>query len=71
MEPHVVRDAGRGAAIGARTRRHGQRGGARPGHRRRWPGNWPSKQLEKVYAVEHELLEQYTPDAYSLALRGS
>src|SRR5579864_3747378 len=27
-----------------------------------------SKQLEKVYAFEHELLENYTPDAYSLAL---
>jgi electron transfer flavoprotein alpha subunit len=26
-------------------------------------------QLEKVYAVEHELLKQYTPDAYSAALR--
>lgn len=25
--------------------------------------------LEKVYAVEHELLAQYTPDAYSSALR--
>src|SRR6185312_7058249 len=28
-----------------------------------------SKQLEKVYAVEHALLKDYTPDAYSLALR--
>jgi electron transfer flavoprotein alpha subunit len=26
-------------------------------------------QLEKVWAVEHELLKDYTPDAYSLALR--
>jgi len=28
-----------------------------------------SKQLAKVYAIEHELLKDYTPDAYSLALR--
>lgn len=28
-----------------------------------------SKQLEKVYAVEHPLLKDYTPDAYSIALR--
>jgi electron transfer flavoprotein alpha subunit len=28
-----------------------------------------SKQLEKVYTVEHELLKDYTPDAYSIALR--
>jgi electron transfer flavoprotein alpha subunit len=27
-----------------------------------------SKQLEKVYAIEHELLKDYTPDAYCLAL---
>jgi len=27
------------------------------------------KQLEKAYVVEHELLRQYTPDAYSAALR--
>jgi len=27
------------------------------------------KQLEKVYAVEHDLLKDYTPDAYSAALR--
>ena len=27
-----------------------------------------SKQLEKVYAVEHELLKDYTPDAYCAAL---
>ena len=27
-----------------------------------------SKQLAKVYAVEHDLLAQYTPDAYTLAL---
>jgi electron transfer flavoprotein alpha subunit len=27
-----------------------------------------SKQLDKVYAFEHELLKDYTPDAYSLAL---
>jgi electron transfer flavoprotein alpha subunit len=27
------------------------------------------KQLAKVYAVEHELLQEYTPDAYSSALR--
>jgi electron transfer flavoprotein alpha subunit len=28
-----------------------------------------SKQLEKVYAVEHDLLKDYTPDAYAAALR--
>jgi electron transfer flavoprotein alpha subunit len=28
-----------------------------------------AKQLEKVYAVENALLEDYTPDAYSIALR--
>ncbi len=27
------------------------------------------KQLEKVYAVQHDLLKDYTPDAYSAALR--
>ena len=28
-----------------------------------------AKQLEKVYAVEHDLLRDYTPDGYTLALR--
>jgi len=28
-----------------------------------------SKQLEKVYAVDHDLLQDYTPDAYTAALR--
>ena len=28
-----------------------------------------SKHLEKVYAVEHALLQDYTPDAYTIALR--
>ena len=28
-----------------------------------------TKQLEKVYAVEHDLLKDYTPDAYCIALR--
>lgn len=32
-------------------------------------GELASKQLEKVYAVEHELLKEYTPDAYAAALR--
>src|SRR5437870_357126 len=27
------------------------------------------KQLAKVYSVEHELLKEYTPDAYASALR--
>jgi len=27
-----------------------------------------SKQLEKVYAVEHDLLKDYTPDGYTAAL---
>jgi electron transfer flavoprotein alpha subunit len=31
-------------------------------------GELASKQLEKVYAVEHELLKDYTPDAYCAAL---
>jgi electron transfer flavoprotein alpha subunit len=32
-------------------------------------GELGSKQLEKVYAVEHELLKDYTPDGYASALR--
>jgi electron transfer flavoprotein alpha subunit len=32
-------------------------------------GELQSKHLEKVFAVEHALLKDYTPDAYSLALR--
>jgi electron transfer flavoprotein alpha subunit len=32
-------------------------------------GELASKQLDKIYAVEHELLENYTPDAYAPALR--
>ncbi len=32
-------------------------------------GELASKQLEKVYAVEHALLKDYTPEAWSLALR--
>ena len=32
-------------------------------------GELAGKQLEKVYRVEHELLEEYTPDAYTSALR--
>ena len=32
-------------------------------------GELATKKLEKVYAVEHELLKDYTPDAYTLALR--
>ncbi|HKE21388.1 MAG TPA: electron transfer flavoprotein subunit alpha/FixB family protein [Bryobacteraceae bacterium] len=32
-------------------------------------GELAAKHLEKVYAVEHDLLENYTPDAYSAALR--
>jgi electron transfer flavoprotein alpha subunit len=32
-------------------------------------GELGSKQLEKVYAVEHDLLKDYTPDAYAAALR--
>jgi len=28
-----------------------------------------SKQLDKVYAVEHDLLKEYTPDAYTAALK--
>ena len=32
-------------------------------------GDLSSKQLEKAYAVEHPLLENYTPDAYTAAIR--
>jgi electron transfer flavoprotein alpha subunit len=32
-------------------------------------GELASQQLEKVYAVEHDLLKDYTPDAYTAALR--
>jgi electron transfer flavoprotein alpha subunit len=32
-------------------------------------GELGSKQLDKVYAVEHDLLKDYTPDAYAAALR--
>lgn len=32
-------------------------------------GELASKQLERVYAVEHDLLKDYTPDAYMVALR--
>jgi electron transfer flavoprotein alpha subunit len=32
-------------------------------------GELASHQLEKIYAVEHDLLKDYTPDAYTLALR--
>src|ERR1051326_2897282 len=32
-------------------------------------GELASKQLETVYIVEHELLKDYTPDAYTSALR--
>jgi electron transfer flavoprotein alpha subunit len=28
-----------------------------------------SKKLDKVYAIEHDLLKDYTPDAYAIALR--
>jgi electron transfer flavoprotein alpha subunit len=31
-------------------------------------GDLAGKQLEKVYVVEHELLKEYTPDAYTAAL---
>jgi electron transfer flavoprotein alpha subunit len=32
-------------------------------------GELATKKLEKVYAVEHDLLKDYTPDAYAIALR--
>jgi electron transfer flavoprotein alpha subunit len=32
-------------------------------------GELSSKQLEKVYAVEHDLLKDYTPDGYTAALK--
>jgi len=32
-------------------------------------GELASKQLDKVYAVEHDLLQDYTPDGYTAALR--
>jgi electron transfer flavoprotein alpha subunit len=33
------------------------------------PLDLAGKQLEKIYLVEHELLQEYTPDAYTSALR--
>jgi electron transfer flavoprotein alpha subunit len=32
-------------------------------------GELAGKQLDRIYRVEHELLKEYTPDAYTLALR--
>src|ERR1035437_1070162 len=32
-------------------------------------GDLAGKQLERIYLVEHELLKEYTPDAYTSALR--
>jgi len=32
-------------------------------------GELGARQFDKVYAVEHDLLENYTPDAYAIALR--
>jgi electron transfer flavoprotein alpha subunit len=32
-------------------------------------GELAGRKLEKIYLVEHELLKEYTPDAYTLALR--
>src|SRR5438132_2924409 len=32
-------------------------------------GELASKQLDRVYAVEHHLLKDYTPDAYTIVLR--
>ncbi len=32
-------------------------------------GELGARQFEKVYSVEHDLLEQYTPDGYAIALR--
>ncbi len=32
-------------------------------------GELAARQFDKVHAVEHDLLEHYTPDAYSIALR--
>ena len=32
-------------------------------------GELAAKQVERVYAVEHELLKEYTPDGYTAALR--
>ncbi len=69
VEPHVVRDAG-GRAADRRGTEHARR--APPCSARAStlsPRNLPRKQLEKVYAVEHELLKDYTPDGYSAALR--
>ena len=69
VEPHVVRDPGGGAAIGAAN------SATRPA-RRCWArastalaDELATKQLDKVYAVEHELLEDYTPDGYSRGAR--
>ena len=69
MEPHVVGDAGRRAADWPAnwTRRPARRCWGRAS--KRWRGELAGKQLEKVYAVEHELLKEYTPDGYTAALR--
>jgi electron transfer flavoprotein alpha subunit len=50
------------------TRHHRQRRGAGALHRR-LAAELAPKHLEKVYAVEHALLKDYTPDAYTIALR--
>ena len=68
VEPHVVRDARGRAAVGRRAEHDRERGRARAGHRRAG-GRVGAKQLDKVYAVEHDLLKDYTPDGYTAALR--
>ena len=68
MAPHVVGDAGGGAAV---RRGAGPAGGSR-GDRvtasARWPRTRRRRKLARVYAVEHELLEDYTADGYTAAL---
>ena len=68
MESHVVRDAGR--------RRSSSRGELNQPVSAAVVGQGigalaaelAAKKLEKVYAVEHELLKDYTPDGYTAAL---
>ena len=68
MEPHVLRDPGRGPPVrdGTGTTASAAVLGQSIGH---LAGELAPRHLEKVYAVEHALLQDYTPDAYTIALR--
>ena len=49
--------------------RHGQRGGDRQRASRRLADELAAKNVAEVLLVEHELLDAYTPDGYSVALK--